>query len=58
MEVHWGQQTFELAEAGIEIANAHLAADPNSSNWSFGELRLKGLGGNAITVEHDKNSPL
>ena len=50
MEVNRGQQTFELAEAGIGVAKAHLADDPSPSDWSSGELRLEGVGENAVTV--------
>ena len=32
MEVNWGQQAFELADAGIEVAKAHLAEDPSPSD--------------------------
>ncbi len=49
-----GQQAFELAEAGIEIAKAHLADDPNFCNWSSGSFAWK-RGRNAVTVEHDEN---
>jgi hypothetical protein len=50
MEVNRGQQTFELAEAGIGVAKAHLADDPSPSDWSSGELRLEDVGENAVTV--------
>ena len=50
MEVNRGQQTFELAEAGIGVAKAHLADDPSPSDWSSGELRLEGVGEHAVTV--------
>ncbi len=56
VEVNRGQQAFELAEAGIEVAKAHLADDPSPSDWSSGELRLEGVGENTVTVvtvEHD-----
>ena len=58
VEVNRGQQAFELAEAGIEVAKAHLADDPSPSDWSSGELRLEGLDENAVTVEHDEESSL
>lgn len=50
VEVNRGQQAFELAEAGIEVAKAHLADDPTPSDWPSGELRLQGVGENAVTV--------
>lgn len=55
MEVNRGQQAFELAEAGIEVAKAHLAEDQSSSGWSSGMLHLEDLGDNsvAVTVERD-----
>ena len=34
MAVNRGQQAFELTEAGIEVAKAHLAKDPSLSHWS------------------------
>lgn len=60
VEVNRGQQAFELAEAGIEVAKAHLADDSSPSDWSSGELRLEGVGENAVTVtvEHDEESSL
>ncbi len=60
MEVNRGQQAFELAEAGIEVAKAHLAEDPNPSDWSSGELRMEDMGDNAVTVtiEHDGEGSL
>ncbi len=60
VEANRGQQAFELAEAGIEVAKAHLAGDPSPSDWSSGELRLEGLDENAVavTVEHDEESSL
>lgn len=55
MEVNRGQQAFELAEAGIEVAKAHLAEDPSPAGWSSGELRMEDAGENsvAVTIEHD-----
>ncbi len=50
VEVNRGQQAFELAEAGIEVAKAHLADDPSPSDWSSGELRLEDASDNAVTV--------
>jgi type II secretory pathway component PulK len=55
VEVNRGQRAFELAEAGIEVAKAHLDDDPSPSDWSSGELHLEDVGENAVTVtvEHD-----
>ncbi len=58
VEVNRGQQAFELAEAGIEVAKAHLADAPTPADWSSGELRLQGVGEHAATVEHDEESSL
>jgi type II secretory pathway component PulK len=56
VEANRGQQAFELAEAGIEVAKAHLADDPSPSGWSSGELRLEEVGENTVTVvtEYDE----
>ncbi len=52
--VNRGEQAFELAEAGVEVAKAHLADDPSPADWSSGELRMDGVGENSVsvTVEH------
>jgi type II secretory pathway component PulK len=53
--VNKGEQAFELAEAGVEVAKAHLANDPRPANWTSGELHLDGMGENSVsaTIEHD-----
>ena len=53
--VNRGEQAFELAEAGVEVAKAHLANDPRPADWSSGELHLDGMGENSAsaTIEHD-----
>ena len=58
MEVNRGEQAFELAEAGIEVAKAHLADDPGQAGWSSGELHMEGMAENsvAVTIEHDDKS--
>jgi type II secretory pathway component PulK len=48
--VNRGEQAFELAEAGIEVAKAHLANDPNPADWSSGELHMAGLNEGSLTV--------
>jgi hypothetical protein len=48
--VNRGEQAFELAEAGVEIAKAHLADDPSPADWSSGELRVDGVGDNSVSV--------
>lgn len=55
--VNRGEQAFELAEAGVEIAKAHLANDPSPSGWSSGELQLDGVVDNSVSVsiEHDRD---
>ena len=58
-EMNRGEQAFELAEAGIEVAKAHLANDPNPTDWwSSGELTMTGTEGGTVTVtvEHDDES--
>ena len=56
--VNRGEQAFELAEAGIEVAKAHLANDPSPSAWSSGELHMAGMGEGSVTVtvEYDDES--
>jgi Tfp pilus assembly protein PilX len=53
--VNRGEQAFELAEAGIEVAKAHLANDPGQADWSSGELHMAGMveGSVTVTVEYD-----
>ena len=50
LAVNRGEQAFELAEAGIEVAKAHLANDPNLADWSSGELHMAGLNEGSVTV--------
>ena len=56
--VNRGEQAFELAEAGIEVAKAHLANDPSPADWSSGELHMASMveGSVAVTVEYDADS--
>src|SRR5215212_11068747 len=56
VEVNRGEQAFELAEAGIEVAKAHLADDSSPADWSSGELHMAGMGEGSVTVtvEHDE----
>ena len=58
LAVNRGEQAFELAEAGIEVAKAHLAHDTSPSDWSSGELHMAGMNEGSITVsiEHDDES--
>lgn len=55
VEANRGEQAFELAEAGIEVAKAHLANAPSAADWSSGELHMDGIGENtvSVTVEHE-----
>jgi hypothetical protein len=55
VEVNRGEQAFELAEAGIEVAKAHFANDSSPADWTSGELHMEGMGENSVsvTVEHD-----
>ena len=56
--VNRGEQAFELAEAGIEVAKAYLADDPSPADWSSEEMRLAGMGEGSVTVtvDHDDES--
>jgi type II secretory pathway component PulK len=58
MEVNRGEQAFELAEAGIEVAKAHLANYPSPADWSSEELHMAGMGEGSVTVtvEYDDES--
>lgn len=53
LEANQGQRAFEMAEAGIEVAKARLAEDPDLADWSSGELRMERVEGGAaaVTVE-------
>jgi Tfp pilus assembly protein PilX len=52
--VNRGEQAFQLAEAGVEVAKSHLADDQSPSDWASGELHLDGVDDNSVsvTVEH------
>ena len=56
--VNRGEQAFELAEAGIEVAKAHLANDPNPADWSSETLHMAGMNEGSVTVsiEYDAES--
>jgi type II secretory pathway component PulK len=56
--VNRGEQAFELAEAGIEVAKAHLANDSSQADWSSGDLHMAGMaeGSVSVTVEYDAES--
>jgi len=58
VQVNRGEQAFELAEAGIEVAKAHLAMDPGPADWSSGDLHVSGVDENSVTVtvEHNNES--
>ena len=58
VQVNRGEQAFELAEAGIEVAKAHLANDLSPADWASGELHTAGMveGSVNVTVEHDAKS--
>ncbi len=55
IEANQGQRAFEMAEAGVEIAKARLAEDPDLADWSSGELRMEGTdeGSVVVTIERD-----
>jgi Tfp pilus assembly protein PilX len=56
--VNRGEQAFELAEAGIEVAKAHLVSDSSPADWSSGELHMAGMieGSVTVTIEYDAES--
>jgi type II secretory pathway component PulK len=56
--VNRGEQAFELAEAGIEVAKAHLANDSSPADWSSEELHMAGMveGYVTVTIEYDAES--
>jgi Tfp pilus assembly protein PilX len=56
--VNRGEQAFELAEAGIEVAKAHLASDSSPADWSSDELHMAGMveGSVIVTIEYDAES--
>jgi hypothetical protein len=55
--VNRGEQAFELAEAGIEVAKAHPANDSSPADWSSEELLMAGMGEGSVTVtvEYDES---
>ena len=58
VQANRGEQAFELAEAGIEVAKAHLATDSSQADWSSGELHMAGVAESSVTVTigHDAAS--
>jgi Tfp pilus assembly protein PilX len=48
--VNRGEQAFELAEAGIEVAKAHLANDSSPADWSSEELHMAGMAEGSVTL--------
>jgi Tfp pilus assembly protein PilX len=56
LAVNRGEQAFQLAEAGVEVAKAHLADDPSPSDWSSGELHMDGVEDNSVTVSVEHNA--
>jgi prepilin-type N-terminal cleavage/methylation domain-containing protein len=59
IEANRGERAFEMAEAGVEVAKARLAEDPDLAAWSSGELRVEGVEGIvAVTIERrDAGNP-
>jgi type II secretory pathway component PulK len=55
LAVNRGEQAFELAEAGIEVAKAHLANDSSQADWSSDDLHIAGMaeGSVTVTIEYD-----
>jgi Tfp pilus assembly protein PilX len=58
LAINRGEQAFQMAEAGVEVAKAHLADDRSPSDWASGELRANGVDDNSVTVtiDHDAGS--
>jgi Tfp pilus assembly protein PilX len=56
LTINRGQQAFQLAEAGVEVAKAHLADDASPSDWSSGELHMDGVDDNSVTVTVEHNA--
>ncbi|HEU4494851.1 MAG TPA: hypothetical protein VFR69_11690 [Rubrobacteraceae bacterium] len=50
VETNRGQQAFEMAEAGIEVAKARLVETPDLAEWSSGELRVEGVEEGSVLV--------
>ena len=50
IEANMGQRAFEMAEAGVEVAKARLAEDPDLADWSSGELRMQGIEKGVVVV--------
>ena len=53
--VNRGEQAFQLAEAGVEIAKAHLSNDPSPADWSSEELHMDGVADNSVSVSMEHN---
>ncbi len=56
LAVNRGEQALQLAEAGVEVAKAHLANDPGPTDWSSGELHAEGIDANSVSVTIDHNA--
>ena len=56
LAVNRGEQAFELAEAGIEVAKAHLANDSSQADWSSGERHMAGMDEGSVTVSVEYNA--
>jgi Tfp pilus assembly protein PilX len=58
LAINRGEQAFQMAEAGVEVAKAHLADDRSPSDWASGELHANGVDDNSVTVtvDHDAGS--
>jgi Tfp pilus assembly protein PilX len=56
LAVNRGEQAFELAEAGIEVAKAHLANDSSPADWSSGELHMADMAEGSVTVTVESNA--
>jgi hypothetical protein len=56
-ESNRGQRAFEMAEAGIEVARAHLAEAPHPAEWSSGELRVAGVEEGSVVVGVERLGP-
>lgn len=54
VEANKGQRAFEMAEAGVGVAGAHLASEPDLAAWSSGELNPEGSGRGSVFVSIER----
>ena len=57
-EINRGRQAFEMAEAGVEVAKARLAEEPDADGWTSDELRLEGVEKGSVVVSVEREGSL